>query len=96
MSLEMSRLLPRDAETQHFIGRPQLTEFLCWLDYANCVAKECSSILIAARLADKLRFHLFESSIEPAMLEPHSTAFALVLASKVINKIDAREICDRE
>lgn len=90
------RLLPRDTEIENFIGRPQLTEFLCWLDYTNCVAKECADTAIAIKLAEQLRFHLFESSIEPAIIEPNFTAFALVLASKVINKIDAKFICDRE
>lgn len=90
------RLLPRDTEIEKFIGRPQLTEFLCWLDYANCVAKECADTAIAIKLAEQLRFHLFESSIEPAIIEPNFTAFALVLAAKVINKIDAKFICDRE
>lgn len=89
-------LLPRDTDTVNYIGRSQLTEFLCWLDYANCVAKECASHAIAVKLADRLRCHLFENAIEPLMIEPNYTAFALVFASKVINSIDARVICDRK
>lgn len=91
-----SSLLPRDTETINYVGRSQLTEFLCWLDYANCVAKECASHAIAVKLADRLRFYLFENAVEPSMVEPSCTAFALVLASKVINHIDARVICDRK
>lgn len=59
------------------------------------MAKECASAVVALRLAEQVRMHLFENSIEPAMLEVNTTAFALVLAAKVIFQIDAPQICDR-
>lgn len=89
-------LLPRDEEAQFFIGRPQLMEFLCWLDYANNLSKECLVPKIVQNLAENIRVDLFEMSIEPmiSVLDTNIAAFMLVLMAKIIKHIDAKEFCD--
>lgn len=91
-------LLPRDNEAQYFIGKPQLIEFLCWLDYTNRCAKECHVPEIARRLAENIRIDLFEMSIEPmiSILDINIVGFMLVLMAKIIRQIDAPEFCDGE
>ncbi|XP_031629620.1 protein FAM160B1-like isoform X2 [Contarinia nasturtii] len=84
-------LLPRDSEAQYFIGKPQLMEFLCWLDYANRVAKECGVSEIVQHLAENFRVNLFELSIEPmiSILDTSIVGFMLVLMAKIIRQTDA-------
>lgn len=95
-NLTIFRLLPRDSEAQYFIGKPQLMEFLCWLDYANRLAKECCVPEIVRRLAENIRIDLFELSIEPmiSILDINIVGFMLVLMAKIIRQIDAPEFCD--
>lgn len=71
-------------------------DFLCWLDYANCVASECSSKEFVNYLAANIRGDLFEASIEPmiSVLDINAAGFTLVLTAKMIKQISAREICD--
>lgn len=88
--------MPRDAEAQYFIGRPQLMEFLCWLDYANSLAKECLVPDVVRRLAENIRVDLFEMSIEPmiSVLDTNIAGFMLVLTAKIVKQITAKEFCD--
>lgn len=90
------RLLPRDADAPYFIGRPQLMELLCWLDYCNCLAKECSVPGIVCLLAENIRVDMFEMSIEPmiTVVDINAAGFMLVLTAKIIRQIDSKEIRD--
>lgn len=90
------RLLPRDADAHYFIGKPQLMEFLCWLDYTNSLMKECCVPEINRRLAENIRIDLFEMSIEPmiSILDMNIAGFMLVLMAKIVKQIDAKEFCD--
>lgn len=96
LNLFAFRLLPRDAEAHFFIGRPQLMEFLCWLDYANSLAKECTVPEMVKTLAEYIRIDLFEMSIEPmvSVLDINIAGFTLVLMARIIKQIDAKEFCD--
>ena len=58
-------LFPKDEN--HFIGRYQLTSFLCWLDFTNCLVKE--NILIAEILGTLFREQVLEKVVEPNLLE---------------------------
>lgn len=71
-------------------------EFLCWLDYANRLARECSVPEIVRRLAENIRVDLFELSIEPmiSILDINIVGFMLVLLAKIIRQIDATEFSD--
>lgn len=71
-------------------------EFLCWLDYANRLAKECHVPEIGRRLAENIRIDLFEMSIEPmiSILDINIVGFMLVLMAKIVRQIDAPEFCD--
>lgn len=91
-------MLPRDSEAQYFIGKPQLMEFLCWLDYANRLAKECCVPDIVKHLAENVRIDLFEMSIEPmiSILDINIVGFMLVLMAKIIRQIDAPAFSDGE
>lgn len=90
------RLLPRDSEAQYFNGKPQLVEFLCWLDYANRLARECCVPELVRRLGENIRVDLFEMSIEPmiSILDTNIVGFMLVLMAKIIRQIDAPEFSD--
>lgn len=77
-------LIPRDAEAEYFVGRYQLFEFLCWLDYSDCLARECVSL--GPILKDKLRKDLLEMYVEPGMLDIHA-AFMTVLAAKIVRQL---------
>lgn len=96
LSVSNFSLLPRDEDAQYFIGRPQLMEFLCWLDYSNCIAKECFVPKIVQRLAENIRVDLFELSIEPmiTVLDINAAGFMLVLTAKIIKQIDAKVLSD--
>lgn len=71
-------------------------EFLCWLDYSNCIIKECCTPKIASRLAENIRVDLFELSIEPmiTVLDINAAGFMLVLMAKIIKQIDAVVLSD--
>lgn len=71
-------------------------EFLCWLDYANSLAKECTVPEIVKQLAEYIRIDLFEMSIEPmvSVLDINIAGFMLVLTARIIKQIDAKEFCD--
>ncbi|KAG5680295.1 hypothetical protein PVAND_009813 [Polypedilum vanderplanki] len=75
-------LFPKD--DHHYIGRYQLTSFLCWLDYADCLMKE--NLFIADILGQLFREHVLEKIIEPNLLELN-TQFGLVLAAKIIKQV---------
>uniref|UniRef100_A0A1B0D1H3 FHF complex subunit HOOK-interacting protein C-terminal domain-containing protein n=1 Tax=Phlebotomus papatasi TaxID=29031 RepID=A0A1B0D1H3_PHLPP len=77
-------LTPRDSDAMDFIGRPQLVEFLAWLDYADCVAKECENL--HPNMSDKFRTLLLENAIEPSLLDTNAP-FMLLLIAKIIRQI---------
>lgn len=80
-------LIPRDSEQEHFIGRYQLFNFLCWLDYLDCLARECTGLHVY--LAENLRKTFFEDIIEPAMLDINAP-FMTVLAAKIIRQFHSK------
>lgn len=84
-------LIPRDSEQPHFIGRYQLTSFLCWLDYCDCLMKE--SPAIAPELGELIRAQLLISYIEPGLLGNYAP-FMLVLTAKIIKKTQSRALLD--
>lgn len=69
-------------------------EFLCWLDYCNCLAKECNVPGIVSRFAENIRVDMFEMSIEPmiTVLDINAAGFMLVLTAKIIRQIDSKEM----
>lgn len=71
-------------------------EFLCWLDYCNCLAKECHVPGIVCLLAENIRVDMFEMSIEPmiTVLDINAAGFMLVLTAKIIRQIDSKEMRD--
>lgn len=71
-------------------------EFLCWLDYCNCLAKECNVSAIVCQLAENIRVDMFEMSIEPmiTVLDINAAGFMLVLTAKIIRQIDSKEMRD--
>ncbi|GAB0097416.1 protein FAM160B1-like [Sergentomyia squamirostris] len=77
-------LNPRDSDTVDFIGRPQLVEFFAWLDYADCVAKECDCL--HPNLSDKFRSLVLQGVLEPSLLDTN-VAFMLLLTAKIIRQI---------
>ncbi|XP_065095265.1 FHF complex subunit HOOK interacting protein 2A-like [Ochlerotatus camptorhynchus] len=84
-------LIPRDSEQPHFIGRYQLTSFLCWLDYCDCLLKE--SPVMAPELGELIRSQLLISYIEPGLLGNYAP-FMLVLTAKIIKKTQSRALLD--
>lgn len=84
-------LNPRDGNETHFIGRGQLNELLCWLDYANCLSNEC--LELSTYLCPNLRIYLLEDVVEPSLLD-NNAFFMLVLASKIIRQIDSKLFSD--
>ncbi|XP_070493260.1 FHF complex subunit HOOK interacting protein 2A-like isoform X2 [Chironomus tepperi] len=83
-------LFPKD-DQQHFIGRYQLTSFLCWLDYADCLVKE--NLLIADLLGMLFREQVLEKILEPNLLELNGP-FGLVLTSKIIKQINSEVLME--
>lgn len=83
--------MPRDSDAHQYIGKPQLMDFLCWLDYCNSIANECYVPDIVRCLAEYIRIDLFEMSIEPmiSVLDMNIAGFMLVLLAKIIRQIDA-------
>lgn len=84
-------LNPRDDNASQFVGVKQLTEFLCWLDYANCLSNECAAL--SAYLCPNLRVNLLEDVVEPSLLDSNAF-FMLVLSSKIIRQIDSKQFSD--
>lgn len=84
-------LIPRDSEQPHFVGRYQLTSFLCWLDYCDCLMKE--SPTVAPELGELIRSQLLISYIEPGLLGSYAP-FMLVLTAKIIKKTQSRALLD--
>ncbi|XP_053697178.1 FHF complex subunit HOOK interacting protein 2A-like [Sabethes cyaneus] len=84
-------LFPKDSEQPHFIGRYQLTSFLCWLDYADCLMKECPAL--AKELGELIRHQLLINYIEPGLMGVYAP-FMLVLTAKIIKKTQSRALLD--
>lgn len=76
-------LFPKD-DQHHYIGRYQLSSFLCWLDYADCLVKE--NLLIADLLGMLFREQVLEKILEPNLLELNAP-FGLVFTAKIIKQI---------
>lgn len=83
-------LFPKD-DHHHYIGRYQLTSFLCWLDYVDCLVKE--NVLIAELLGMLFREQVLEKILEPNLLEINGP-FGLVLTSKVIKQINSEVLLE--
>lgn len=83
-------LIPRESEQHNFIGRAQLHEFLCWMDYTDCVARECVKLQM---LGPKFRSEFLVGAIEPALIAI-DTPFMLVLMSKVIKQLRSIYLMD--
>lgn len=86
-------LIPRDAEQQHYIGRYQLQSFLCWLDYCDCLAKECSQM--PPEYGEMIRQQLFEGYVEPCLLDINAS-FMLVLTSKIVKQLQSNILLNGE
>ncbi|XP_058822794.1 FHF complex subunit HOOK interacting protein 2A-like [Topomyia yanbarensis] len=84
-------LIPRDSEQPHFIGRYQLTSFLCWLDYCDCLMQE--SPALAKELGELIRNQLLINYIEPGLMGNYAP-FMLVLSAKIIKKTQSRALLD--
>uniref|UniRef100_A0A182N6Q9 FERM domain-containing protein n=1 Tax=Anopheles dirus TaxID=7168 RepID=A0A182N6Q9_9DIPT len=84
-------LFPRDPEQPHYIGRYQLTAFLCWLDYCDCLLKECA--LLVPELGPRVRDEMLISYIEPALVGCYAP-FMLVLTAKIIKKTQSKALLD--
>ncbi|XP_035796440.1 protein FAM160B1-like [Anopheles albimanus] len=84
-------LFPRDPEEPHYIGRYQLTAFLCWLDYCDCLMKE--SALLVPELGPRIRDELLINYIESSLLGCFAP-FALVLTAKIVKKTQSKPLLD--
>ncbi|XP_049282142.1 FHF complex subunit HOOK interacting protein 2A-like [Anopheles funestus] len=84
-------LFPRDPEQPHYIGRYQLTAFLCWLDYCDCLLKE--SALLVPELGPRIRDEMLINYIEPALVGCYAP-FMLVLTAKIIKKTQSKALLD--
>lgn len=82
-------LFPKD--DHHFIGRYQLTSFLCWLDFCDCLVKE--NLLIADMLGMLIREQVLEKVVEPNLLEMNPQ-FGLVLTSKIIKQCQSEVLSE--
>lgn len=79
-------------EDQHpFIGRYQLTAFLCWLDFADCLAKE--NLLVADILGMLFREQVLEKLVEPNLLEI-CAPFGLIMTSKIVKQIRSESLLE--
>lgn len=87
-------LFPKDDEQSHFVGRYQLTAFLCWLDYSDCLLRE-SEYLAKGSFCSMIRINVFEKIIEP-MLFDTSAPFALVLTAKIVKITRSQDLLDGE
>ncbi|XP_058451957.1 FHF complex subunit HOOK interacting protein 2A-like [Malaya genurostris] len=84
-------LIPRDSEQPHYIGRYQLTSFLCWFDYCDCLMQE--SAVLAKELGELIRNQLLINYIEPGLMGNYAS-FMLVLSAKIIKKTQSRALLD--
>lgn len=82
-------LFPKD--DNHFIGRYQLTSFLCWLDFCDCLVRE--NILIAEILGMLFREQVLEKIVEPNLLELNPP-FGLVLSAKIIKQCQSEVLSE--
>lgn len=79
-------------EDQHrFIGRYQLTSFLCWLDFADCLAQD--NLLVADQLGMLFREQVLEKIVEPNILEL-CAPFGLVMSSKIVKQIRSESLLE--
>lgn len=85
--------MPHDSDSINFIGRHELIEFLCWIDYADCLSRECEQITV--HIAEKLRKLFLENVIEPSLLDINAS-FTLVLTAKIIKQFKSNVIMDGE
>lgn len=84
-------LFPKDHDQQHFIGRYQLTSYLCWLDFADCLCKD--NFIVADMIGALFRESVLEKIIEPNLLES-SASFGLVVAAKTIKQIHSESLME--
>ena len=84
-------LFPKDNEQHHFIGRYQLTSFLCWLDYADCLMRD--NFLIGDIFGFLFREQVLEKIVEPNLLEVNAQ-FGLVLTAKIIKQVRSEALMD--
>ncbi|XP_058061797.1 FHF complex subunit HOOK interacting protein 2A-like [Anopheles bellator] len=84
-------LFPRDPEQPHYIGRYQLTSFLCWLDYCDCLMKE--SALIVPVLGPRIRDEMLINYVEATLIGCFAP-FALVLTAKIVKKTQSKALLD--
>lgn len=82
-------LFPKDDEQHHFIGRYQLTSFLCWLDFADCLARE--NLGVADLMGMLFREHVLEKIVEPNLLEI-CAPFGLVMTTKIIKQMRSESL----
>lgn len=82
-------LFPKD--DHHFIGKYQLTSFLCWLDFCDCLVKE--NLLIAELLGMLFRESVLEKIVEPNLLELNPQ-FGLVLTAKIIKQCQSEVLSE--
>ena len=87
-------LYPKDDLQHYFVGRHQLTAFLCWLDYCDCLLRE-SEYLANGPFCSMIRINVLEKVIEP-MLFDASACFALVLTAKIVKITRSQELMDGE
>ncbi|CRK97977.1 CLUMA_CG011349, isoform A [Clunio marinus] len=83
-------LFPRDDQS-HFIGRYQLTSFLCWLDFTDFLTKE--NLLVSDLVGMLFREQVLERIIEPNLLELNPV-FGLVMTSKIIKQIHSENLLE--
>lgn len=83
-------LFPKD-EHHHYVGRYQITSFLCWLDFADCLVKE--NLLVADILGMLFREQVLEKIVEPNLLEI-CAPFGLVLTSKIVKQIRSESMLE--
>lgn len=83
-------LFPKE-DQQHFIGRYQLTSFLCWLDFADCLAQD--NLLVADLLGMLFREQVLEKIVEPNLLEI-CAPFGLVMSSKIVKQIRSESLLE--
>lgn len=83
-------LFPKD-DQGHYIGRFQLTSFLCWLDFSDCLAKE--NLLVADILGELFRENTLEKIVEPNLFEI-CPSFGLVLTAKIVKQLRSESMME--
>lgn len=84
-------LFPKDSDQHHFIGRYQLSSYLCWLDFADCLCKE--NIYVAEMIGILFRENVLEKIIEPNLLDI-AAQFGLVVTAKTIKQIHSESLME--